>query len=168
MPLGTPTLGIQAIAAVALIVLLGACAGPQAGPSPGDDLSTSETQFYSFQRALPLPVFTSPGDTLYRNPMLATDVLEVLADGRPVSAKPASILFAGMDVTPVTVQSGTYIYTFDLDRTLFWKGSKQWDRAFVEYAIPENAEVLKIIYRLVPYKSDPEPRIYTLTARRAG
>ncbi len=131
----------------------------------GDDLSTSETQFYSFQRLLPLPVSTAPGDTIYRNPMLAIDVLEVLADGRPVAAVPSLVLFVGIDTSAVTVHSGIYIYTIHLDRLLFLKQPNQW---FVEYSIPEATEVLVIRYRLVRYDGDPEPRVYTLTARRAG
>lgn len=51
---------------------------------------------------------------------------------------------------------------------LFGKLEKPFDFSLVEYSIPDNAEVLQIKYRLVPYDSEPSPRVYTLTARRVG
>src|SRR3546814_748095 len=107
-------------AAVVLAALLTACAAPQRGDAPGDDLSTSETLLHAHS-LLPLPVSTTHGDTLYRNPILGIDVVEVLADGRSIAAKPSSVLFVGVDITSVTVQSVTYIYNISLDHLLFWK-----------------------------------------------
>ncbi|MEQ9606842.1 MAG: hypothetical protein RLN99_04165 [Kiloniellaceae bacterium] len=103
---------------------------------------------------------------LYRSPMLGIDIVEVLADGSPVAGEPALVFFLGIDTTTVTVQSGTYIYNIDADRMLFWKQGKLFD--LIEYSIPEDATALEISYRLTPYDSEADPRIYTLTARRAG
>lgn len=154
-------------AAVVLAALLTACAAPQRGDALGDGLSTSETLLHAHS-LLPLPVSTTHGDTLYRNPILGIDVVEVLADGRSIAAKPSLVLFVGVDITSVTVQSATYIYNISLDHLLFWKRPMPSDLSLVEYSIPEDTELLEIKYRLVPYDSDPEPRIYTLTARRVG
>jgi hypothetical protein len=154
------------LAAVALTSLLTACSGTQNGAPSGDDLSTSESRFYPFQRSLPLPVATKPGDVLYRSPMLSIDIVNVLADGKPVAAEPSLVLFVGIDTTTVTVQSGTYIYNIDADRMLFWKQGELLD--LIEFSIPEDASVLEIRYRLLPYDSDPNPRVYSLTARRVG
>jgi hypothetical protein len=156
------------LAAVALTVFLAACADTQSGGASGDDLSTSETQFYSFQRLLPLPISTQPGATLYVSEMWGLEIVEILADGRPVVGKPSYIDFDDPNIGPVTVQSGTYIYNIRLGRMLFGKLEKPFDFSLVEYSIPDNAEVLQIKYRLVPYDSDPDPRIYTVTARRVG
>src|SRR3546814_6920778 len=68
-----------------------------------------------------MPVSTTHVDILYRNPILGIDVVEVLADGRSIAAKPSSVLFVGVDITSVTVQSVTYIYNISLDHLLFWK-----------------------------------------------
>src|SRR3546814_20044751 len=59
-----------------------------------------------------------PYTTLFRS---GIDVVEVLADGRSIAAKPSSVLFVGVDITSVTVQSVTYIYNISLDHFLFWK-----------------------------------------------
>jgi hypothetical protein len=154
------------LAAVTLAAFLTACSDPQDSDLQGDDLSTSETRFYSFQHILPLPVATKPGDVLYSSPMLGIDVVNVLADGKPVAAEPSLVLFVGIDTTTVTVQSATFVYNIDADRMLFWKNGKLFD--LIEYSIPEDATVLEIRYRRVLYEGDPHPRIYTLTARRAG
>ncbi len=156
------------ITAFALAALLTACTVTGGGGPSVDDFSTSETEFYSFQQFLPLPVATKAGDTLFRNPMLGIDVVEILADGGPVAAEPSFVLFVGIDTTTVTVQSGTYIYDIHPNQMLFWKLPKQSDPTLVEYSIPENTEVLEIRYRLVTDDSDPDPRVYTLTARRPG
>lgn len=95
------------LAAVALAVFLAACADTQRGRTSGNDLSTSETQFYSSQRLLPLPVSTKPGDTLYVSEMWGLEIVEILADGRPVVGKPSYIDFDDPNIGPVTVQSGT-------------------------------------------------------------
>jgi hypothetical protein len=148
--------------------MLTACAGPQVGASRGDDLSTSETQFYSFQRNLALPVSTAPGDTLYISDTWGIDVVEILADGRSVAGKPSYIMFDDPNIGPVTVRSGTFVYSINLSHMLFGKLSKPFSYDLVEYKIPENTKVLVIRYRLVPYDSNPDPRVYTLTARRIG
>lgn len=134
----------------------------------GDDLSTTKIGVYSFQRTLPLPVSTSPGDILYRNPMVAIELLEVLADDRRVAAKPAIVPIAGVDASTVTVQSAKHFYNVDLRRPHLSILAGSPDLKFAVYLIPEDTEILVIRYRLVPYDSDPDPRIYTLTARRIG
>jgi hypothetical protein len=172
---GGRSLRFLTIAAFVLVNFLSACASTQNGSAPSEglptleaSLSASETEFYSFQGTLPLPVSAKPGDVLYRNPMLGIDVVEVLADGRSVAAEPSLVLFVGIDTTTVTVQSGTYIYNIRPDQMLFLKRSKPSDVNIVEFSIPEGVKTLEIRYRLVPHDSDPEPRIYTLTARRVG
>lgn len=154
------------LAAAALAASLTACAGIQNDAPSSDDLSTSEFRFYPFQRSLPLPVATKPGDVLYRSPMLSIDVVNVLADGKPVAAEPSLVLFVGIDTTTITVQSGTYVYNIDADRMLFCKQGKLFD--LIEFSIPESTEELVIRYRLVPYDGEPDSRVYTLTARRVG
>jgi hypothetical protein len=165
---GTSALRFLTLAAVALAAMLTACtATPGGGPS-GDDLSTSETQFYSFQRTLPLPVSTTPGDTLYTSEMWGIDIVEILADGRPVAGNPSYIMFDDPNTGPIAVHSGAYLYNINLNHMLFGKLSKPFDYSLVEYSIPKATEVLVIRYRLVPYDGDPDPRVYTLTARRVG
>jgi hypothetical protein len=161
-------LKLPTLAAVALAALLTACSDTQGGGESGDNLSTSETQFYSFQRLLPLPVSTKPGDALYVSQMWGLEIVEILADGRPVVGKPSYIMIDDPHIGPVTVQSGTYIYNIHLGQLLFGKLEKPFDYSLVEYSIPDNAEVLEIKYRLVPYDGDPAPRVCTLTARRVG
>src|SRR3546814_18743444 len=83
-----------------------------------------------------------PCTTLFR-----AYVVEVLADGRSIAAKPSSVLFVGVDITSVTVQSVTYIYNISLDHLLFWKRPMPSDLSLVEYSIPEDTELLEIKYR---------------------
>lgn len=160
------------IAVLALSTLLAGCAGPQDGGASDDSLSTSETQFYSFQRVLPLPVSTKPGDTLYVSEIWGIQILEIVADGFPVVGIPYPALLDDPNIGPVTVQSGTFIYTISLDHLIFGKWSKLY-YSLVEYSIPEDVKSLKIIYRLVPHESPPDestpdPHIYILSANRIG
>jgi len=161
-------LKLLTLAVIALAVMLTACtATPSSDPS-GGDLSTTKIEVYSFQRTLPLPVSTPPGDILYRNPMLAIELLGVLADDRRLAAKPAIVPIAGVDASTVTVQSAKHFYNVDLRRPHLSILAGSPDLKFVVYLISEDTDVLVIRYRLVPYDSNPDPRIYTLTARRIG
>ncbi|WP_193367034.1 hypothetical protein [Pelagibius marinus] len=157
------------ITVIALIALLTACASAQEGGSPGDDLSTAETLLGYQDTILPLPVLTEPGDVLYVDPIWAIEVVEILADGRLVAGKPSYVLLDYLNVEPVTAQGGTFIYKVRSDSLLFGQFTPDGlGYSLVEYSVPEDAKVLEIRYRLVPHESDPEPRIYTLTARRVG
>lgn len=148
--------------------MLTACTGAQNDTSAGDDLFTSETQFYSFQRLLPLPVSTTPGDTLYTSEIWGIDMVEILADGRAITGKTSFILLDDLNIGPLTVQSGTFIYSVNLSQMLFGKFSSPLSYELVEYEIPEDAKILEIRYRLVPHDSDPAPRVYTMKAHRIG
>ncbi|WP_420345620.1 hypothetical protein [Pelagibius sp.] len=154
------------IAFLALSMLLAGCAGPQGGGVSGDSLLTSETQFFSFQRVLPLPVSTKPGDQLYGWAVWGVDIVEILADGQPVAGKPSYMLLDDPGIYPITVQSGSYIYTIDLDDLFFGKRSPL-GYSLVEYSISEDATSLEIRYRLIPYDGTPSERVYTVKAVRA-
>lgn len=160
------------IAFLTLSTLLTACQGTQDDHTSGYRLSTSETHFYSFRPFLPLPVATSPGDTLYVSEIWGIQILEILADGFPVVGEPYYGLLDDPNIGPVTVQSGTFIYTIFFGQLLFGKWSKD-SYSLVEYSLPEDVKSLEIIYRLVPYESSPEdstpdPHIYILKANRLG
>ena len=154
------------IALLALSTLLAGCAGPQGGGVSGDSPLTSETQFFSVQRVLPLAVSTKPGDQLYGWAVWGVDIVEILADGQPVAGRPSYRLLDDPGIYPITVQSGTYIYIIDLDDLFFGKWSKL-DYSLVEYSIPEDATSLEVRYRLIPYDGTPSERVYTVKAVRA-
>ena len=156
------------ITTFALAVLLTACSDTQESGATGDDLFTSQTEFYSFQPLVPLPVSTKPGDTLYVNATWGLEIVEILADGIAVAGERSYALFDDPGIGPVTVQSGTYIYNIHRGQMFFGKLSKPFDYTLFEYSLPEDVAELVIRYRLVPHDSNPEPRVYTMTARRAG
>lgn len=163
---------LPTLAAVVLLAFLTACQSTQDGHASGYDLSTSETQFYSSQRLLPLPVATKPGETLHVSEIWGIQILEILADGFPVVGETYYGLLDDPNIGPVTVQSDAFIYTIYFDQLLFGKWSK-YSYSLVEYSIPEDVKSLEIIYRLVPYQdppedSKPDPHIYILKARRIG
>jgi len=163
---GACALRVPTLAAVALAALLTACAAPQRSDAPGDDLSTSETELHTFQRIVPLPVSTTPGDTLYADPIWGIEIVEIFADGRPVAGKPSYRLLDDPNTRPVTVHSSTYIYNLVLSQMLFGK-LMPLDYDLVEYDIPDDAAPLVIRYRLVRYNSVPDQRVYTLEASRS-
>lgn len=163
---GACALRVPTLATVALAALLTACAASPRGDARDDDLSTSETELHTFQRIVPLPVSTTPGDTLYADPIWGIEIVEIFADGRPVAGKPSYVLLDDPNTRPVTVHSSTYIYNLVLSQMLFGK-LMPLDYDLVEYDIPDDAASLVIRYRLVRYNSVPDQRVYTLKASRS-
>lgn len=162
---GACALRIPTLAAVALAALLAACADASRGGAQNDDISTSEMTFAFSYSDLPLPVSTAPGDTLHIDPIWGIELVEILADGRPVAGKPSYVMLDDLNIRPITVQSRTYVYMVNLSRMLFGELSPLgYD--LVEYEIPDDAASLVIRYRLTRYDSVPDQRVYTVKASR--
>lgn len=135
-------------------------------PSTAGDITLhSETHLVP---CLPLMVKVEPGTRLYANSMLAIDVVEVEADGRPVAAQPSMVLFAGIDTSTRVIAGDYYVYVTGLSDMLFWRTSSTGEPELIEYQIPADAEKVEITYRLIDGDGHPQPQTYRLTASRGG
>ena len=159
-----------------LLVAVAACTGDEAPKEPsapssavpstaGDITLHSETRL---QPWLPLMVKVEPGTRLYANSMLAIDVVEVEADGRPVAARPSMVLFVGIDTSTRVIAGDYYVYETGLADMLFWRTSLTGEPNLIEYLIPAEAEKVEITYRLIDGDGHPRPQTYRLMASRNG
>ena len=159
-----------------LLMAVAACTGDDAPsdspatsnavPSTAGDITLhSETRL---QPWLPLMVKVEPGTRLYANSMLAIDVVEVEADGRPVAAQPSMVLFAGIDSSTRVIAGDYYVYETGLSDMLFWRTSSTGEPNLIEYPIPADAEKVEITYRLIDADGHRLPQTYRLTSSRRG
>jgi len=150
-----------------LALALSACAGSKMDPSPENGGPfISEKIFYSTKALLPLVIKTRPGSRIYQNPMVGIQIIDILADGEPVVARPSLTLFPYINVWPRTVRSDHYIYEVSPEFLIFIGVSPDGD--LIQYSIPDDVRSLEIKYRFGYYEGVLDQRVHILKAFRGG